>query len=118
MKIDWDKVKSIAGIIGVLFLVSMCSYAVYRSDRNAEEVHERTEYFKITDKDYKNTSGNIVTDDYQYVIYFIRYDENMKVIDCFHDLKRKAVSQYNYERLEVGKLYHKSEVNIKTYGYY
>lgn len=104
-KITWDDVKAIAGMIGVVAFISTCSYSLYRHDKEAAEIKSQTVYCKITDKDYRDESGNIITSDYRHMVYFTRYDKEMKRIKCSSSLREMSVTEYTYGQLKVGETY-------------
>jgi len=109
----WDILSTIL----VIGFMATCTVSVIHSDNSAEKICNETQFFKITNKDYKDTGNSIISDSYNYVIYFNRYDANKNIIKSRLDLDKVTVTKYEYEILEVGILYHKSKVNIRTYGY-
>ena len=117
------KTKIIRIIQDTLFLIfvvggiTTCTASIIISDNKAEQVCAETEYFVVTNKDIVDRSSTMFSNDYHYVIYFVRLDKDKQVIDCSTLLNNKNITKYEYDILEVGEMYHKSKVNLKTYGY-
>jgi len=97
--------------------MTMCTASIIISDKDAEKICDETHYFKITNKDYTDTGNSIISDNYNYVMYFNRYDRNKKIIKSRYDLNKITITKYEYDNLDVGVMYHKSKVNTRTYGY-
>lgn len=99
----------VLAIAGIIFIGTS-------SDRKAEKVHERTEYFKVESKDFRNT-GNMVRSDYSYVIQFERYNKDTNLIECNHMYKEKELLKSDYDKLKIDSLYSTDYVDIMTYGW-
>jgi hypothetical protein len=112
------KIRDISMIIFIVGLVGMCTASIIISDNYDDDIYKKTEYFKITNKDYVNTSSSMLRDNYKWVIYIDRYDSDKKYINCSRDLKRISVTKYDYDRFGVGIFYNKRKENITTYAFY
>ena len=85
-------------------------------DFNQEEkVYEDTRYYKVVNKDYRDVSTMMFNEENQFMVKVNRYDKNMNRLEHEpSDLVWVRVTQYEYEKIKVGKFYDKNWIIKKT----
>lgn len=100
----------------IVFFIVVAVYQNIQSDKDAEKICNKTEYFKVINKDYVDVSHNIVQNNYRYVVFIERFDKNKAKIKAPYSINKIEVTKYDYDRLVVNKFYLENEIDIFTYG--